>query len=61
VKALIVVDLNSGRTVWAQMISGHSQLQAAVKSVVCSARFASTYDVDGFASGILTYRFARRR
>jgi len=61
VKAEVVVDINSGRVVWAKIISGQPLLKAAVSDVVCKARFAPTYDVDGFVSGALIYRFARLR
>ena len=61
VKAEVVIDINSGSVMWAQVISGHSLLKAAVRDVVCRARFVPTNDVDGHASGILTYRFGRRR
>ena len=61
VKAEVVIDINSGSVAWVQVISGHPLLRAAVRDVVCRARFVPTNDVDGHASGILTYRFARRR
>lgn len=61
VKAQVVIDINSGAIVWAQTISGHPLLQAAVRDVVCSARFAPVLDANGFVSGTLTYRFTRRR
>ena len=61
VKAQVVIDVNSGVVVWAQTISGHQLLQAAVRDVVCKARFVAINDVDGFVAGTLTYRFARRR
>jgi len=61
VKAQVLIDMNSGDVVWAQVISGHPLLQAAVRNVVCQARFTPINDVDGRVSGILTYRFARRR
>ena len=60
-KAQVVIDINSGVVVWAETISGHPLLQAAVRDVVCRARFAPVFDADGFVSGFLTYRFARRR
>lgn len=61
VKAEVVIDINSGRVTWAQLISGHPLLKAAVRDVVCRARFVPMNDVDGHVSGTLTYRFARRR
>lgn len=61
VNAEVVIDINSGRVVWASVTSDHPLLSSAVSDVVCRARFAPTYDVDGFVSGSITYRFARRR
>jgi hypothetical protein len=61
VKAQVVIDVNAGAVVWAQTISGHPLLQAAVRDVVCEARFAPVFDANGFVNGTLTYRFARRR
>ena len=61
VKAQVVIHINTGTVAWAQTISGHPLLQAAVRDVVCKARFVPVNDVDGFVAGTLTYRFARRR
>jgi len=61
VKVQVVIDMNSGAVVWAQTITGHPLLQAAASDVACKARFAPIFDADGFVSGFLTYRFARRR
>ena len=61
VKAQVVIDINSGAVVWAQTISGHPLLQAAVRDVVCKPRFAPVLDATGFVIGTLTYRFSRRR
>ena len=61
VKEQVIIDINSGVVVWAETISGHPLLQAAVRDVVCRARFAPVFDADGFVSGFLIYRFARRR
>ena len=61
VTAQVVIDINSGAVVWAQTISGHPLLQAAVRDVMCKARFVHMNDVDGFVAGTLTYHFARPR
>lgn len=61
VKTEVVIDINSGRVVWAFVTSDHPLLSLAVSDAVCRARFAPTYDVDGLVSGSITYRFARRR
>lgn len=61
VKAQVIIDMNSGTVVWADVISGHPLLQGAVRNVVCQARFVPTNDVYGRVSGFITYRFARRR
>jgi outer membrane biosynthesis protein TonB len=61
VNAQVVIDINSGAVVWAQTISGHPLLQAAVRDVVCRARFVPMFDANGFVGGTLVYRFARRR
>jgi|SRR5258708_4826151 len=61
VKTEVVIDINSGRVVWAFVVSGHPLLKSAVSDVVCRARFVQTNDADGFASGSITYRFPRRR
>ena len=58
VKTEVVIDINSGRVVWAFVPSDQPLLQSAVSDVVCRARFVSTYDVDGAVSGFITYRFA---
>lgn len=60
VTAQVVIDINSGRVVWAFVVSGHPLLKSAVSDVVCKARFAPTNDADGFVNGSITYRFARR-
>ena len=57
----VVIDLNSGRVVWARLLNGHSLLQGAIGNAVCRARFAPTDDVDVRASGIITYRARHRR
>jgi len=61
VKAEVVIDVNTGAVVWAQVTSGDPLLKPAVSDVVCRARFAGTYDVDGYVSGMLTYTFRHRR
>ena len=53
----VVVSLNSGAVVWTQVLTGHPLLRAAVNDAACRARFAGTYDVDGYGSGRLTTRF----
>ena len=58
VKAEVVIDMNSGRVVWAFVPSDQPLLQSAVSDVVCRARFSPTYDLDGVASGFITYRLA---
>lgn len=59
VRAEVVVNINTGEVVWGRVANGHPLLREAVKDVVCLARFSPTYDADGRASGLLTYRFAR--
>ena len=61
VKAQVAIDINTGAVVWAQTVSGHPLLQAAVRDVVCKARFAPLLDANGFVGGTVTYHFARRR
>lgn len=61
VKVEVVIDINSGRVVWARVLNGHPLLQEAVRNVMCRVRFTHTNDVDGRASGIVTFRFGRRR
>ena len=60
-QAEVVIDVNSGKVVWARLLNGHPLLQASVGEVVCWARFAPTNDVDGRVRGIITYRARRRR
>jgi hypothetical protein len=60
-QAEVVIDINSGKVVWARLMNGHPLLQLAVGDVVCRARFSPTYDVDGRVRGVITYRAARRR
>ena len=59
-QAEVIIDINSGRVVWARLLNGHPLLQVAVSHVVCRARFAPTNDVNGRVSGIITYRAGRR-
>jgi hypothetical protein len=60
-QAEVVIDINSGRVVWARLLNGHSLLQVAVNHVVCRARFAPINDVNVRASGIITYWAGHRR
>ena len=60
-QAEVVIDINSGKVVWARLLNGHPLLQVAVSHVVCRARFAPTNDVNGRVSGIITYKAGRRR
>ena len=60
-QAEVLIDVNSGKVVWARLLNGHPLLQASVGDVVCRARFSPTNDVDGRARGLITYRAGRRR
>ena len=60
-QAEVVIDINSGRVVWARLLNGHPLLQMSVGDVVCRARFVPTYDADGRVGAIITYRARRRR
>ena len=60
VKVEVVIDINSGRVVWAQALSGDRLLRSEIEKVVCQARFTPTSDVDGRVSGFIRYRFARQ-
>jgi hypothetical protein len=60
-QAEVVIDINSGKVVWARLMNGHPLLQVSVGDVVCRARFSPTNDVDRRARGIITYRTGRRR
>jgi hypothetical protein len=60
-QAEVVIDINSGKVVWARLLNGHPLLRLSVGDVVCRARFSPTYDVDGRARGVITYRAVRRR
>ena len=55
-QAEVVIDINSGKVVWARLLNGHPLLRVAVAHVVCQARFAPTNDVNGRVSGIITYK-----
>ena len=61
VKAEVVININTGKVVWARTLNGHDLLQDAVRDVVCRARFAPVNDADGYVGGIITYRFGRRK
>ena len=50
----VVVNLNSGAVEWTQVLTGDPLLRAAVTDAACRARFAGTYDLDGYGSGTLT-------
>ena len=60
VKVQVVIDINSGRVVWAHAINGDPLLRSEIGKVVCQARFAPTH-ADGRVSGFIIYRFVRRR
>jgi hypothetical protein len=55
-QAEVVIDINSGKVVWARLLNGHPLLRVAVGQVVCRARFTPTNDVNGRVSGIITYK-----
>lgn len=58
VKVGAVID-ETGKVVWARVESGHPLLQAAVKRVVCQARFKPV-TISGkpiTVNGIITYKF----
>ncbi|MBA2339889.1 MAG: energy transducer TonB [Pyrinomonadaceae bacterium] len=61
VKAEIVIDVHSGKVVWARVLSGHPLLQEAVSNVVCQARFAPTSinSPPVRVSGFIIYKFGR--
>jgi TonB family protein len=59
VRAEVVLEITSGRPVWARTLSGNPFLQGAVYKVVCRARFPPAF-VDGppnGVSGIINYKF----
>jgi hypothetical protein len=61
VKAEVVIDLLSGKIVWARVVNGTPLLREAVKKVVCRTVFAPTNDVPPIkASGFITYTFKGR-
>jgi TonB family protein len=62
VRAEVVIDMHSGKVVWAKIGDGHPLLREAVKKVVCWAQFYPII-VNGppmRVGGIITYRFGRR-
>lgn len=62
VRAEVVIDLHSGKVVWARVGVGHPLLRRAVAGVVCGAQFYPT-NITGRpikVGGIITYRFRRR-
>jgi TonB family protein len=61
VKSEVVININTGEVVWARTLNGHDLLQDAVRGAVCRARFVPLNDADGYVSGIITYRFGRRK
>ena len=61
VRAEVVILIMTGEVVWARVLDGNPLLQEAVKEVVCRARFSHVNDVNGHVSGVLTYKFPRRR
>ena len=61
VRAEVVIDILSGKVIWAKIDNGHPLLREAVKQVVCQAQFYPAL-IDGppmRASGIITYRLGR--
>jgi TonB family protein len=58
VTAEVVIDLLTGKVVWARIETGHPLLQESVKKVVCKARFLHTNDIPPVrASGMIRYKF----
>ncbi len=57
----VVVDVNSGKVIWARFANGHPLLREAVRKVVCQARFApmNINSPPINLSGTITYRFER--
>ena len=62
VRAEVVIDVHSGRVVWAKVGDGHPLLREAVKRVVCGAQFYPTIinSPPMRVGGIITYKFGRR-
>ena len=60
--AEVVIELQSGKVVWARIENGHSLLQKAVKQVVCRARFPHTDDIGPIrGSGTINYKIGGRK
>jgi hypothetical protein len=60
-QAEVVIDISSGKVVWARLLNGQPLFQMCVGAVVCLVRFSPTNDVDGRVRGIITYRAGRGR
>ena|SRR5437763_1563181 len=59
IRAEVVIEITSGRPIWARTLGGNPFLQMAVNKVVCRARFSPVF-ADGpptGVSGIITYKF----
>ena len=58
VRAAIVIDIPTGRVVWARIESGHPWLRESARKVICQARFAPAA-IDGApmrAGGFIIYK-----
>ena len=57
----VVIEGNSGRVVWARVLSGPAALYEFTLQAACSARFYPTLDLDAYSGGTLRYRFGGPR
>lgn len=62
VRARVVVDLLSGKPVWARIATADPILEKAVKEVVCQARFIPANDISPLkASGLISYKVGKSK
>lgn len=62
VRAEVVIDIHSGKVVWARIVSGHPLFRQAVKDVVCRAEFYPAFINSRpiRVGGTIAYKFRRR-
>ncbi len=62
VRANVVIDVHTGKVVWARIDNGHPLLRKALKTVVCRVEFYPTLiETSRFlVDGVITYRFGKR-
>jgi TonB family protein len=57
VQVEVVIQLDTGKVIWARIKSGNPLFQESVREVICQVRFPPAYDIDIHLSAIVAYKF----